>query len=171
MRASAARPPRLGARMVWLDYLILVTLVLSTAFGIWRGFVKEALSLAAWVLAFWIALSFSVKLAAKLAPTVGSAAPVLAFVILFVGVLVVGAVVNHFVAKGIQAVGLQGFDRLLGGVFGMVRGVAVAALLLLFVGQMYGDRTDVWQRSKLVPYFKPVVGWLRSHLDHAPNFG
>jgi len=157
--------------MVWLDYLILVTLVLSTAFGIWRGFVSSALSLAAWVLAFWIALTFAATLAAKFAPSVGKAAPVLAFVTLFVGVLVFSAVVNHFLVKGIEAAGLRSFDRLLGGAFGLVRGVVVAALLLLFVGQMYGDRTDVWQRSKLVPYFKPVVSWLRSHLDHAPNFG
>lgn len=159
--------------MVWLDYLILVTLVLSTAFGIWRGFVKEALSLAAWVVAFWAALSFSGELARWFAAKAGTgnAGPVLAFAVIFVGVLVVGAVVNHIVHKGVEKAGLAGFDRMLGGIFGLVRGVGIAALLLLFVGQMYGDRTDVWQRSKLVPYFKPVVVWLRSHLDHAPNFG
>jgi membrane protein required for colicin V production len=159
--------------MVWLDYLILVTLVLSTAFGIWRGFVKEALALAAWVVAFWAALTFSADLARWLAAKAGtgSAGPVIAFVVIFVGVLVVGAVVNHIVHKGIETAGLAGFDRALGGAFGLVRGVGIAALLLLFVGQMYGDRTDAWQHSKLVPYFKPVVGWLRSHLDHAPDFG
>jgi membrane protein required for colicin V production len=159
--------------MVWVDYLILGTLGLSTAFGIWRGFVKEALSLAAWVLAFWAALAYGSTLAGKLEGSVGGGgfATVLAFLILFVGVLVIGAVINHFVAKGIQASGLKPFDSLLGGVFGFVRGVGLVAILLLFAGQLHADRSDAWQHSKFVPYFKPVVGWLRGHLDHAPNFG
>lgn len=159
--------------MVWVDYLILVTLALSTAFGVWRGFVKEAISLAAWVAGFWAALTFSGDLARVLERSAGagSFAAVLAFMILFVGVLVVGAVLNHVFAKGIEASGLKGFDRLLGGAFGLVRGIGIVALLLLFAGVMHGDRSDAWQRSKFVPYFKPVVGWLRSHLDHAPDFG
>ena len=136
--------------MVWVDYLILGTLGLSTAFGIWRGFVKEALALVAWVLAFWVALSFGAALTHKLEGSIGSGgfASVLAFTLLFVGVLVVGAVINHFLGKSIQAAGLQGFDRVLGGAFGMVRGIGVVAILLLFAGQLHADRTDSWQRSK-----------------------
>ncbi len=159
--------------MVWVDYLILGTVGLSTAFGIWRGFVKEALSLAAWVLAFWAALAYGSTLTHKLEGSVGAGgfASVLAFLLLFVGVLVIGAVINHFLGKSIQAAGLAGFDRVLGGAFGLVRGVGLVAILLLFAGQLHADRSDSWRHSKFLPYFKPVVGWLRSHLDDAPNFG
>lgn len=159
--------------MVWVDWCILVVLAVSVVFGVLRGFVKEALSLAAWVLGFWVALAHWSMLAGKLGGWIDSrgAAATVAFGALLFGTLLVGALINHFVAKGLEKAGLQGFDRALGALFGLVRGVAIVAVLLLFAGLLHADRSDSWQRSTLVPYFGPVAKWLRTHLDDQPDFG
>lgn len=159
--------------MVWVDWGILIVIALSVLFGALRGFVKEALGLAAWVIGFWVALAHWDMLAEKLHGPIGSrgTAAVVAFAILLIGVLMVGALINHFVAKGLEKSGLQPLDRLLGAGFGLVRGVAICAVLLMFAGLLHADGTAAWKRSKLVPYFGPVVKWLGTHLDDRPDFG
>lgn len=158
--------------MVWVDYVILGIVGISVLMGAWRGFAKEALSLAAWLLGFWVALAHWPKLAGWFRGYIDSrgAAAVVAFAMLLTAVLLVGALINHFVAKGMAKAGLQAYDRALGALFGVVRGGAVVAILLLFTGLLHADRSDGWRRSQLVPYFGPLVGWLRAHLDDAPDF-
>lgn len=159
--------------MVWVDWGILIVISLSVLFGVLRGFVKEALGLAAWVIGLWVALAHWDMLAAKLQGPIEShsTAAVIAFAILLIGVLVLGAVINHFVAKGLEQSGLQPLDRALGALFGLVRGAAIVAVLLLFAGLLHADGTASWKRSTLLPYFGPVVKWLRTHLDNQPDFG
>jgi len=72
--------------MIWADYAILIIITLSALISVWRGFVKEALSLAALVLAFWVALTFQQVLANWLAPYIKtpSLQLIAAFAILFV---------------------------------------------------------------------------------------
>lgn len=159
--------------MVWVDWCIVLILAVSVVFGVLRGFVKEALSLAAWVIGFWVALAHWSMLAGKLGRYIdsGSTAAVIAFAVLLFGTLLVGAVINHFVHQGLAKAGLEGFDRALGGLFGLVRGVAITAVVLLFAGLLHADGSESWKRSKLLPYFGPTVEWLRSHLDQHPDFG
>lgn len=159
--------------MVWVDWGILIVIALSVLFGTLRGFVKEALGLAAWVVGFWVALAHWDMLAAKLHGPIGSSgtAAVVAFAILLIGVLVIGALINHFIAKGLDKSGLKPLDRAMGALFGLFRGVAICAVLLLFAGLLHADGTESWKRSKLVPYFGPVVKWLGTHLDDQPDFG
>lgn len=159
--------------MVWVDWCIVIVLAVSVVFGVLRGFVKEALSLAAWVIGFWVALAHWSMLAAKLGRWIDSSgtAATVAFAALLFGTLLVGALINHFVAKGLEKAGLQGLDRALGALFGLVRGVAIVAVLLLFAGLLHADRSESWKRSAFVPYFGPAVKWLRTHLDDQPDFG
>jgi membrane protein required for colicin V production len=158
--------------MVWVDYVILGIILVSVLVGVWRGFVKEALSLVAWLVGFWVALAHWQGAAAWLGRYVdsGGAAAVLAFAGLLVAVLLVGALINHFVAKGIEAAGLKPADRALGAAFGVVRGAALVAVLLLFSGLLHADGSAAWRRSQLVPYFGPLVTWLRGYLDDHPDF-
>jgi len=159
--------------MVWVDWGILIVIALSTVFGVLRGFVKEALALAAWLVGFWVALAHWDMLAAKLHGPIESRgmAAVIAFAALLIGVLTIGALINHFVAKGLAKSGLLPLDRALGALFGVVRGAAIVAVLLLSAGLLHADRTEAWRRSAFVPYFGPVVDWLRTHLDEHPDFG
>src|SRR5690554_6870921 len=104
--------------MAIIDWVILAVVAVSVLISLKRGFVKEALSLATWVIAFIVARMFGANLATLLVGTVDTESLrwVIAFTILFAGTLVIGALLNHLLIEFIRMTGLTGTDR----VFGMV---------------------------------------------------
>ena len=81
--------------MSGIDYAILAVIVISALIGIWRGFVREALSLLIWVMAFWFAYSWSQNLAFMLVDFIVDPGLrlIVTFVTLFLSVHIVGFVV------------------------------------------------------------------------------
>ena len=136
--------------------------MLFRSVGLWRGFVREALSLATWVFAFWLAWAFSDDAAGWFARWVEtpSLQLVAGFALLFFIVLVVGALVNHFAAIALERTGLTGTDRAVGTVFGLMRGLVLVAALVLVGLLLKLDRDPWWEQSLLIEYFEPVANWL-----------
>lgn len=142
--------------MNWADWTIVAILVLSSLISIKRGFVKEALSLATWVLAVILAFLFSERLAVLLADsiTTPSIREMVAFAILFIATLLVGAMVNYLIGELIRVTGLSGTDRLLGMVFGLARGFIVVMAILVFLPLLIPVNEDGWWHdSRLIPSF------------------
>jgi len=148
-----------------LDLAILLIVLVSGAISIWRGFVKEAISLATWVLAFWIALVFAPKLAVLMPDGLESPSArwLVSVVALFMATLLVGGLTNFLVSTLVEKTGLSGTDRALGVVFGILRGVVIVAVLVLLVGETALQRETWWQGSRLLPYFSPVADWMKAH--------
>ena len=122
--------------MAFLDYAIIAIIGLSSLISVIRGFVREALSLLGWIVAFWFALTFTDEVARLLvgqvsAPKIRSAA---AFLILFVPTLFIAGVINFLAAKMVEKTGLTGTDRMVGIVFGVVRGAVIVSVLVLVAG-------------------------------------
>jgi membrane protein required for colicin V production len=94
----------------------------------------------------------------------------------FVAVLLLGALVRFLVARLVAGTGLSGTDRLLGMVFGFVRGVLLVTLGVFLMGFTPFTRDPWYQDSVLLPQFKGVAAWLgervpdsvREHLNHPP---
>lgn len=132
--------------------LVLVGLVLiSAVFGGTRGFMKEVLSLGIWTAALLLALAFgSLILDAndKLQAGVG-------FALVFLGVLVAGALVQRLVHSLVETTGLTGTDRVLGLVFGAARGGVVVLFALVMLRPFAEDR-QWWRESRLVP---PIIAY------------
>lgn len=131
-----------------------------------RGFVKEVFSLVSWILAFWVALLFYPHLATLLidyveTPSIRSFA---AFTALFVVTLILGALVNHLISQLVKKTGLSGTDRMLGIIFGLLRGVAIITLLILAAGATPMPEDDWWQNSLLLEYFETLAVWLQTFL-------
>lgn len=144
------------------DYVILGTIAVSMALSLMRGFAIEALSLASWVAAFIIARLFSLPLAVLMTDLIDppSARQPVAFVVLFILTLVVGALIKHLAKEVVKVTGLSGTDRALGSVFGAIRGallVVVCLAVLSRTTQMPGD--PWWQHSLLIPHFLMVENW------------
>lgn len=145
--------------MVWADVLIVLICVASGAFGYWRGLAKEALSLATWLAAIWLAWRFTWLIE----PWLGEwlAQPELklwtARVILFVVVLIAGGVAAWFARTLVRATGLSGTDRTLGGLFGVARGVLIVGLLVIGMGFAGVDEEPWWQRARLKPVADSVA--------------
>lgn len=156
-----------------LDGVILAVVIVSGLISIWRGFVKEAISLATWILAFWIALFFAPKLAVVM--PAGLESPTLRWLVsvvaLFMTTLLVGGLANFLVSTLVEKTGLSGTDRALGVVFGILRGVAIVALGVLLAGETALEREHWWEESGMMPYFSPMADWMKENYpaDMAEN--
>ncbi|MFP4080175.1 MAG: CvpA family protein [Ectothiorhodospira sp.] len=160
--------------MIWIDIAILAVITLSAVISLFRGFVKEAISLATWVLAFVLALSQGAPLGELLPlgvedPTLQA---VIGFAILFVLALIAGGVVNVLAGQLVKRTGLSGTDRSIGMVFGLARGVAIVAVLVLLAGLTVMPEEPWWEASRFLPQFERLALWLRDLLppDLAENF-
>lgn len=151
--------------MTAIDYVILVMAGLSVLIGVWRGFVREALSLLIWVLAFWVAYVWTASLEGYLEGMLSDPAlrRILAFVVLFLAVHIVGFVVARLLSAIIKSIGLRGVDRVAGAGFGLVRVVVVVAVLVLLIGLTPMQQETVWQQSLIVPVFNDVLQWVQAH--------
>jgi len=152
--------------MVWVDYLIIGIILLSSGISIVRGFIKEVLSLASWALAFWVALMFYPHVSTLLADYIVTPSIRLftAFSSLFIVTLILAALVNHLISEIVQKTGLTGTDRSLGVVFGLVRGVAIVTLLVLIAGATPMPNDNWWQNSLLLEHFEQLAVWVRNFL-------
>ena len=134
------------------DIVILTLILLSAVIGLFRGLVREVVSLAIWASAIVGAMVFASPVAGYLTAIEASQQirVVVAFVIVFFGVLIVGGLLQWSLARLIQSTGLGGTDRFLGFVFGALRGglVVIAALI---VARPFAETTDWWQESLLRP--------------------
>lgn len=153
----------------WVDYVLIGIIALSVIVSILRGFVREALSLASWIAAFWVAMTFSGDIAHILVSYVStpSVRTIIAFIGLFLVTLIVCGLLGHFIAIMIQKTGLSGTDRLLGIVFGFCRGVLLVALLLLAASYTAIPQDSWWQQSVLIPHFMPVTNWIKQYLPNS----
>lgn len=165
----------------WVDYVILAIFFFSTLAGFTRGLVKEVISLITLVAAFVVASMFANPLAAYFTSTpavqnvvnqastaagLSTAQPVsylalgLSFGLLFAGTVIAGSIFSYFINIAFQT-GVLGFgNRILGGMFGLVRGYIVN-LVIVFVIQLTPlSAQNWWQQSQLVPTFQPAVQWL-----------
>ncbi len=159
--------------MNWADWAILGILLVSSLISIKRGFVKEALSLATWVVAFIIAMLFGERLAVLLTDLIPtpSIREMTAFVILFATTLIVGAMVNYLISELVRMTGLSGTDRLFGMLFGLARGlVVVMALLILLPSILPMEQDEWWQESALIPHFLAFEHWARALAAETTRF-
>ncbi|WP_308366678.1 MULTISPECIES: CvpA family protein [unclassified Microbulbifer] len=142
--------------MNWADWTILAIVAISTLIGLSRGFVRETLSLLTWVAAFVVAMMFRDELAPLLSRLVDtpSLQAIAAFAILFIFTLLAGAGLNMTLSAFVEATGLSGTDRVLGMVFGLLRGGIVVLTVLIVAPALVPVEEDGWWReSVLIPHF------------------
>ena len=152
------------------DHLFAIILLISGAVGFFRGFIRESIALASWLIGLWLAWHF----AYIVNPWLGGAlaepgvrewtgrAIVLLLVLLF-GALV-GSIVSHYARR---AIGVAAMDRLLGAAFGLARGVIVIGLLVLAGRAANLDLEPWWERTHSMPAAETVASWLERYAQPA----
>lgn len=152
--------------MNWADICIIGVIAISVLISIFRGFVREILSLVAWVAAFWVAAKLALPASDLLEPylSVPTARVVLAFIGVLVAALLAGGIINHLIGKLIDKTGLSGTDRMLGAVFGLARGAAIIGLVVLAAGLTPVTGELWWQNARtIVPFERAalmIVQWM-----------
>jgi membrane protein required for colicin V production len=152
--------------MEYADYIVLGIITISILVGAIRGFIKEAFSLAVWAAAFLVAVQYSGALALQLEAHIElpSVRTSLAFVGLFLLVLLVGGLVTFLVGKLVEKTGLSGTDRLLGAVFGSVRGLAIVLAIILVAGLTPVTQDPWWKQSRMIRSLLPLAEWTAQFL-------
>lgn len=157
--------------MIWFDWALIAVLALSVVVGLWRGFIREVFSIAVWVLALWVAFRYSDIAAGWFEGWVDlpSARAVIGFAGLLIVTLMIGGLAGWLLGKLIDSTGLGGTDRMIGMVFGLVRGLAIIVVILLLARFTPFPEDPWWQESRLRPHFDRLADystrWLPENLQ------
>lgn len=144
------------------DWIIISIVLVSCLFGLKRGLIKEALSVANWIVALLVALTYRDAMSVLLADHISnpSLRQTAAFVSLFAATLTVGALVNIIIGVFVRLSGLATTDRTLGLVFGFARGFVVVMVILISLSKVETvERGNWWTGSRLIPTFMAFEGW------------
>lgn len=150
----------------WFDWTLVTVVGISTLYGLFRGFIKEALTITAWALAAWLAYFYAEPLSFYLEPHIATDSMRVAVMVLavFIAVLVSSSIIRAVIRHVINAVGLAGLDYLLGAVFGIARGIAISMLLMVCLMNLGFSHDPWWKASYMVKKISQVMGMISNHL-------
>ncbi len=142
------------AGLTWIDWAVLAIVLISLAMGVVRGVVKEIFSLIGWVVAFWLAKTFSLTGAHWLVPIISSETVRLmaAFVMFFLAGLFITALVGYVFNAMVTSAGLGVLNRVLGGLFGFLRGGLFVMILVLLAGMTPLPAQHEWKSSLFIDW-------------------
>ena len=135
--------------MSWLDVAVIGVVLGSIIWGVWRGLVRELMSLAGWVIAFLAANAVGAQLGEMLPASAGSpeVRVLIGFIVVFVVTVSAAALVGVLLSRMFKAAGLSGVDRTLGGVFGLGRGIVILLAVAIAAGMTALPRHALWKES------------------------
>jgi membrane protein required for colicin V production len=140
------------------DWLLIITLAWSTITAFLRGIILELFSLGGLIAGILIASWNYQRLATLLTPliqritTSSSACDVLSFLMIVIGVMLLSGIAGKLIRRTAHSIGLGFFDRLLGAVFGFLRGSLLAVALLMAAAAFLPQSAWIAD-SRLTPYF------------------
>lgn len=155
-----------------LDYFIIGIIILSLVISLFRGFVKEVISLASWIFAFYVASRFYQILAQYFTQIENELTRnAVSIAILFLVSLLFGSLINYILSMLVNKTGLSGTDRVLGACFGVLRGVLIVAAILFFLDSFTDfAQTSYWKESKLLVHFQFVIDWFFEQIKLNSSF-
>lgn len=154
--------------MIAVDYILIAVILLSVLFGAIRGFLRESIALLAWLVGLWVAWKYSGLLEPHLGGALAGTAlqSWVARGILLLAVVIAGWVFANLLAYLVQRSGLSlGVDRMLGSVFGLVRGAVIAGFVVMLGQAARLSSEPWWKESKLMPAAEEMAGVLRSYVE------
>ncbi len=146
--------------MVGIDYVLIAIVLLSALISVFRGFVREFISLISWSAAVFITINYTGALSSLIPDSLASGPTgktALAGSILFVLTVVAGYVVHIFAQMVIKKAKLTLSDRLLGAVFGFSRGIVFAVIVVSLCGFTPLTKEDWWSQSEVVKTLTPLA--------------
>ncbi len=154
--------------MTGFDYAVLIIVGLSVTFSVMRGAVKEVLAIIGWVAAFYVGRTYADQLLPMMPPDIPteSLRVLAAFLILFLATLLLATLLGIAISAIIRKVGLGWLDRLLGAVFGMLRGLLIVCILVFLAGFTDYPKDARWRNAM---FSAPIEALVVSLLPWVPE--
>jgi len=154
--------------MTTVDYIVIATVLLSILFGAVRGFLRESIALLGWLVGLWLAWRYAYLVEPYLGGTLAGtelqtwAARAIVLLAVVIASWILGGMLNYLVQRSGLTLGV---DRLLGGLFGLVRGAVMVgfAVMLGEAAELQGE--DWWRESKVMPVGQEMAGVLRGYVE------
>lgn len=147
-----------------IDILVIITVVLSVLFALYRGLVRELLGIAAWILAGFAALysyGWVQPIMGKMIDNQTIAGVVGSLIVALV-VLILMTLMNSFIASRLRESALSGLDRILGLVFGVFRAALLIAVIYIGASMVLSEKqlAEMEDENRSIPYIHVMAGWL-----------
>jgi membrane protein required for colicin V production len=153
--------------LTWLDWGFIALLTITTLVGLMRGLVREALGLAAWILALLAARVLAMPVANLMSGLIDNpdGRLVLAFVLVIFAVVLLCGLIIRLVHAAVEWVGMGLFNRVMGAAFGAAKGAAVLVLVTILISLTPLYHLQAWQQAELRPSFEQLRDWAVSQLE------
>ena len=142
-----------------LDWLFIIIMAVSMIVGIFRGFIKEAVSVGTLIIAVWASFHFATSAQGLFGEWLESPALRIwsARIAIFVLVMLLGSLAGWLISRFANQVGMSGADRKLGMLFGLFRGAILSGLVVIVGPYLSLDKDAWWSESSLLPYATRVA--------------
>lgn len=145
--------------MTLFDFIFLGLLLVFASLGAWRGLVSEIIALLTWIAALTISWTYTDKVANMLTGVIAERVwqQVLAFTLIFIGVLAIAALLRYTLRSLLKAAGMGPSDRFFGVLFGLAKGMAIALILVLAGGLLGLAKEPWWEQATFSPPLETAV--------------
>ena len=161
--------------MTEFDFAILTILLVSLLLGLWRGLVYEVLSLAGWPIAFVLSKLFANSIVPLLPMQQETIRIAAAYAVVFVAALIVWGILVWLLARLVKAIGLGWLDSVMGGLFGVLRGVLVILALVWLAGLTHIPEQPFWRGAQISKTAEDVAlltkSWLPDNIAQRIRYG
>jgi len=154
--------------MTTVDYILIAIVLVSMLFGAIRGFLRESVALLGWLVGLWLAWRYAPQLQPYLG---GSLAGTelqewVARLILLLAAVLAAWIIGSLLGYLVQRSGLTlGVDRILGSVFGLVRGAVIVGFAVMLAQAALMQDEPWWKDSKLIPVGVEMASVLRGYVE------
>jgi membrane protein required for colicin V production len=159
--------------MTPVDYILAAAILLSTAFGAIRGFLRESVALLGWLVGLWLAWRY----AGRIEPYLGGAmrdtllqvwaARLLVLIAVVIAAWLLGSLLSYLVQRSGLTLGV---DRVLGGLFGVVRGAVIVGFAVMLAQAAELQSEAWWRSSRLLPFGEEMATVLRGYVETGREF-
>src|SRR5437763_8174718 len=159
--------------ITWLDMILIAVMLVSALLAMIRGFMREVLSIAAWLIAALVTLYSFSKLLTVAKTYFNNDIVAYAIVIggTFLGTLLVVSVITVRFSDMVLDSRVGALDRTMGFLFGLARGLVIVVVAFLFFAWLVPDRSQPeWIRTaKSRVVLQGTGDWLMSMLPDDPD--
>jgi len=141
-----------------LDVILIVVVGFSSVYGLFKGMVKEVISLLAVIIGL-IGASRFYEEASPLLKDFGlgeQVAKSLSFFILFILIFIAMILIGKLLHRLIHAIFLGWLNRLGGVGFGFIRGIVISGIIIVFLTLIFSEKAPILRKSKLTPHIMSI---------------